>query len=211
MPNDTSGSSPATDGAAEVPGNGKEMTAATAPTEDAATATLSSDSPGEEQAEATAMREEMNKDATDSASETKPDREAKGEKASTHEAPDAESKPDESSKLATETAEETKPEKGAKKGSKKKKEEKAAEQKAENTDASVGPVVSSSKRTRPPYKYDPQKVTLRFLFANKDGLTVTVECKPGDTVGEVKGQLLSVWPEGEFSCRWRTPHLQSCD
>ena len=71
------------------------------------------------------------------------------------------------------------------------------EKKPENTSLSVGPVVSASKRTRPPYKYDPDKVTLRFLFANRDGLTVTVECKPGDTVGEVKGQLMSVWPEGK--------------
>lgn len=60
------------------------------------------------------------------------------------------------------------------------------------------PVVSSSKKTRPQYKYDPEKITLRFLFANRDGLAVTVECKPSDTVGEVKGALLSVWPEGEF-------------
>lgn len=66
--------------------------------------------------------------------------------------------------------------------------------------ASPGPVVSVTKRTRPPYKYDPEKVTLRFLFANRDGLTVTVECKPSDTVGEVKGQLLSVWPEDLQSC-----------
>ena len=58
------------------------------------------------------------------------------------------------------------------------------------------PVVSSSKRSRPPYKYDINKITLRFLFANRDGLTVTVECNPSDTVGEVKGALLSVWPEG---------------
>ena len=72
------------------------------------------------------------------------------------------------------------------------------EKKTENTSLSLGPVVSASKRTRPPYKYDPEKVTLRFLFANKDGLTVTVECKPGDTVGEVKGQLMSVWPEGKY-------------
>ena len=64
-------------------------------------------------------------------------------------------------------------------------------------DLSTGPVVSSSKRTRPPYKYDPEKVVLRFLFANRDGLTVTVECKPADTVGEVKAQLLSVWPDGK--------------
>lgn len=62
----------------------------------------------------------------------------------------------------------------------------------------TGPVVSASKRSRPPYKYDPNKITLRFLFANRDGLTVTVECKPADTVGEVKGALLSVWPEGKI-------------
>jgi hypothetical protein len=67
-------------------------------------------------------------------------------------------------------------------------------------DASAGPVVSASKRTRPAYKYDPEKVTLRFLFANRDGLTVTIECNPSDTVGEVKGQLLSVWPEDLQSC-----------
>jgi hypothetical protein len=72
--------------------------------------------------------------------------------------------------------------------------------KNENQVLAAGPVVSSSKKTRPAYKYDPDKVTLRFLFANKDGLTVTIECKPGDTVGEVKGQLLSVWPKGEL-CR----------
>lgn len=58
-------------------------------------------------------------------------------------------------------------------------------------------IVSSSKKSRPQYKYDPDKITLRFLFANRDGLAVTVECKPGDTIGEVKGALLSVWPEGK--------------
>jgi hypothetical protein len=58
-------------------------------------------------------------------------------------------------------------------------------------------IVASNKKARPPYKYDPNKITLRFLFANKDGLTVTVECNPGDTVGEVKGALMSVWPDGK--------------
>jgi hypothetical protein len=62
-------------------------------------------------------------------------------------------------------------------------------------------IVSSSKKSRPVYKYDPDKITLRFLFANRDGLAVTVECKPSDTVGEVKGALLSVWPEGAFEIR----------
>lgn len=61
-------------------------------------------------------------------------------------------------------------------------------------------IVASSKKARPPYKYDPDKITLRFLFANRDGLTVTVECNPGDTVGEVKGALLSVWPEDLPDC-----------
>jgi hypothetical protein len=63
---------------------------------------------------------------------------------------------------------------------------------------SSGIIISSSKKSRPPYKYDPEKITLRFLFANRDGLTVTVECKPSDTVGEVKGALISVWPKGTF-------------
>ena len=60
-------------------------------------------------------------------------------------------------------------------------------------------VVSSSKKSRPPFKYDPEKITLRFLFANRDGLAVTVECKLSDTVGAVKGALISVWPDGRFS------------
>jgi hypothetical protein len=59
------------------------------------------------------------------------------------------------------------------------------------------PIVSTSKKNRPPYKYDPSKITLRFLFANRDGLTVTIECEPSDTVGEVKTSLLSVWPRGK--------------
>lgn len=58
------------------------------------------------------------------------------------------------------------------------------------------PIVSSNKKSRPPYKYDPDKITLRFLFANRDGLTVTIECNPSDTIGEVKAALLSVWPSG---------------
>jgi hypothetical protein len=65
-------------------------------------------------------------------------------------------------------------------------------------------VVSSSKKSRPAYKFNPSKITLRFLFANRDGLTVTVECNPSDTVGEVKGALISVWPEGacRVLCEW---------
>lgn len=78
----------------------------------------------------------------------------------------------------------------------KKEAETATDATAESV-AKKDPIVSSTKKSRPPYKYDPDKITLRFLFANRDGLTVTIECNPGDTVGEVKAALLSVWPEGE--------------
>lgn len=61
-------------------------------------------------------------------------------------------------------------------------------------------IVAASKKERPPYKFNPDKITLRFLFANRDGLTVTVECNPSDTVGEVKGALLSVWPDDLPDC-----------
>jgi hypothetical protein len=57
---------------------------------------------------------------------------------------------------------------------------------------------SQTNHNRIPFKYDPEKITLRFLFANRDGLTVTITCKPSDTVGEVKGALISVWPTGEI-------------
>lgn len=59
------------------------------------------------------------------------------------------------------------------------------------------PILTTSGKKRPPYKYDPKKVTLRFIFANRDGLAVTIECKPADTIGEIKGALLSVWPDGK--------------
>lgn len=62
------------------------------------------------------------------------------------------------------------------------------------------PILTTSGKKRPPYTYDPNKVTLRFIFANRDGLAVTIECKPADTVGDVKGALLSVWPEELPSC-----------
>ena len=45
-----------------------------------------------------------------------------------------------------------------------------------------------------PYVYDPNKITLKFIFANRDGVNVILECNPSDTVGEVKGALLSMWP-----------------
>eukprot|EP00544_Gedaniella_sp_CCMP2646_P012933 CAMPEP_0202497082 /NCGR_PEP_ID=MMETSP1361-20130828/21834_1 /ASSEMBLY_ACC=CAM_ASM_000849 /TAXON_ID=210615 /ORGANISM="Staurosira complex sp., Strain CCMP2646" /LENGTH=239 /DNA_ID=CAMNT_0049128589 /DNA_START=183 /DNA_END=902 /DNA_ORIENTATION=- len=56
------------------------------------------------------------------------------------------------------------------------------------------------KSRRVPFQYNPDKVTLRFIFANNDGLSVTLDCEPADTVGEVKGALLSVWPKELPDC-----------
>jgi len=47
---------------------------------------------------------------------------------------------------------------------------------------------------------DPDAIKLKFLFANRDGLNVMVECKITDSVGEIKGVLLSMWPDGKFFC-----------
>ena len=49
----------------------------------------------------------------------------------------------------------------------------------------------------PKFVHDPNKLTLKFLFANRDGLNVICDCSPSDTVGEVKGLLLSMWPDGK--------------
>ena len=60
-------------------------------------------------------------------------------------------------------------------------------------------VVNSSRE----HVYDPTKISLKFIFANRDGVNVILDCKPSSTVAEVKGALLSMWPKGEimtFTC-----------
>jgi len=47
---------------------------------------------------------------------------------------------------------------------------------------------------------DPDAIKIKFLFANRDGLTVIVECKITDSVGEIKGALLSMWPDSLSPC-----------
>jgi len=47
---------------------------------------------------------------------------------------------------------------------------------------------------------DPDAIRIKFIFANRDGTTVMLDCKLSDTVGEVKGALLSVWPEELPAC-----------
>jgi hypothetical protein len=63
---------------------------------------------------------------------------------------------------------------------------------------SNGPITSKTGHKRPVYTYDENKITLRFIFANKDGLAVTMDCTPSQTIGEVKASLLSAWPEGAY-------------
>ena len=70
------------------------------------------------------------------------------------------------------------------------------------TDSTPSPSKIPAAPTRPsqqpgPYVYDPNKITLKFIFANRDGVNVILECNPSDTVGEVKGALLSMWPKGK--------------
>ncbi len=57
--------------------------------------------------------------------------------------------------------------------------------------------VSSKKSSTPFFVYDPSKVFVKFLFANRDGIHVLVEFNPEDTVGEMKGALIQAWPDSK--------------
>jgi len=50
------------------------------------------------------------------------------------------------------------------------------------------------------FTYEPGKISLKFLFANRDGLHVRIQCDAKDTVATVKGSLLSMWPEELEKC-----------
>mmetsp|Transcript_6371 Transcript_6371/g.12803 ORF Transcript_6371/g.12803 Transcript_6371/m.12803 type:complete len:243 (+) Transcript_6371:320-1048(+) len=67
-----------------------------------------------------------------------------------------------------------------------------------NTTSAAAKGAGGGKST--PFRYDPKKITLKFIFANRDGLHVILECEPTDTIGEVKGALLSMWPEDIPEC-----------
>lgn len=47
---------------------------------------------------------------------------------------------------------------------------------------------------------NPDAVKLKFIFANRDGLTVIVSCKLTDSIAEVKGFLMSMWPDTLSPC-----------
>jgi len=50
------------------------------------------------------------------------------------------------------------------------------------------------------FSYEEGKISLKFLFANRDGLHVRIQCDLKDTVATVKGSLLSMWPEELENC-----------
>jgi len=64
---------------------------------------------------------------------------------------------------------------------------------------SAAPVKTGPTRSTG-FVYDPNKIILKFIFANRDGISVILDCKPSDVVGEVKGALLSLWPKEMPEC-----------
>ena len=40
------------------------------------------------------------------------------------------------------------------------------------------------------------KIRIKFIFANRDGLNVEIEYPMSDSVGMLKSTLLSMWPKG---------------
>lgn len=41
-------------------------------------------------------------------------------------------------------------------------------------------------------------IRLKFIFANRDGVHVEIECLPSDTIETITKSLQSKWPEGKF-------------
>ena len=72
------------------------------------------------------------------------------------------------------------------------------EEEVENLQGSKSSPDEAITPQKMPFIFDPTKLNIRFLFANHDGLDVSVVCNPSDTVGQLKGQLLSLWPNGMF-------------
>lgn len=69
---------------------------------------------------------------------------------------------------------------------------------ATSTTEVVAPAATRSEPAS--FTYDPKKITLKFIFANRDGVNAIVEYSPTDTIAEVKGALLSMWPEDLPQC-----------
>lgn len=84
----------------------------------------------------------------------------------------------------------------------------AGDKAVESSDAATNGENPSATPAAPParpsdpaqFVNDPNKISLKFIFANRDGVSAIVDCKPTDTIGEVKGALLSMWPEDLPAC-----------
>ncbi len=48
-----------------------------------------------------------------------------------------------------------------------------------------------------PTENDTNMVKIKFIFANRDGINVEIECSLNDTIGAITKDLQSKWPEGE--------------
>jgi hypothetical protein len=46
---------------------------------------------------------------------------------------------------------------------------------------------------------DPNKVSVKFLFANRDGIHVLIKFNTEDTVRDMKGALIQAWPDSKFN------------
>lgn len=55
--------------------------------------------------------------------------------------------------------------------------------------------VTSSLSLDKNYVHDPQKIAIKFIFANRDGLNVYVKSFPTDSVHVLKQSLISLWPK----------------
>ena len=57
-------------------------------------------------------------------------------------------------------------------------------------------MTSSDKETLSNTPTENDTVKIKFLFANRDGIHVEIECSPSDTIENITKTLQSKWPEG---------------
>jgi hypothetical protein len=69
----------------------------------------------------------------------------------------------------------------------------------EDSETAPTNTLAAAKNTKNVAANAKKMLNLRFLFANRDGLSVSIQCDPADTVGEVKGALISMWPKGTWT------------
>lgn len=58
--------------------------------------------------------------------------------------------------------------------------------------------VSASTGTVAEDDNDEEKIDLKFVFANRDGVQVVASFQLSDTIAEVKGVLMSLWPKADL-------------